>query len=71
MKPQCWTTHSQGRGSQEINESVPFLQDVFYNKVMADDSLNYFFEGVNMKAQRAHQVCNTSPPVIISFTASS
>jgi len=48
------------------------LQDIFYDKIMADDRLNYFFEGVDMKAQRVHQVgppmrstvvVNSSPPV--------
>lgn len=29
--------------------------DIFYDKMMADDRVSYFFEGVDMKAQRAHQ----------------
>lgn len=48
-----------------------FLQDVFYDKVMADDRLNYFFEDIDMKAQRVHQVCDTSQFFIITLTVSS
>jgi len=29
--------------------------DLFYDKMMADPRVNYFFEGVDMRAQRAHQ----------------
>lgn len=32
------------------------LQDVFYQKMLGDPRVNFFFEGVDMKAQRAHQV---------------
>ena len=32
------------------------MQDLFYNKMMADDRVNFFFNGVDMKQQRAHQV---------------
>ena len=56
-------------GKQEVG--AIFLQDVFYNKVMADDRLNHFFEGIDMKAQRVHQVCDTSHFFIITLTASS
>ncbi len=41
------------------SQSVYFeaiVQDVFYGKVMADDRINYFFNGVDMKKQRVHQV---------------
>lgn len=31
-------------------------QDLFYDKMMADPRVNYFFEGIDMKKQRAHQV---------------
>ena len=31
-------------------------QDLFYDKMMADRRVSYFFEGVDMKKQRAHQV---------------
>ncbi|CAL8471141.1 g10683 [Coccomyxa elongata] len=29
--------------------------DLFYDKMMADPRVNYFFEGIDMKKQRAHQ----------------
>ena len=32
------------------------MQDLFYDKMMADDRVNFFFNGVDMKRQRAHQV---------------
>ena len=32
------------------------MQDLFYDKMLADDRVNFFFQGVDMKKQRAHQV---------------
>ena len=32
------------------------LQDIFYEKVLADARINYFFHDVDMKKQRSHQV---------------
>ncbi len=32
------------------------LQDLLYNKMMADSRVSPFFEGIDMKQQRAHQV---------------
>jgi truncated hemoglobin YjbI len=32
------------------------LQDIFYEKVLADVRINYFFHDVDMKKQRGHQV---------------
>jgi len=71
--------HSESLGRQVLLVRVRdtiirtvMLQDIFYDKIMADDRLNYFFEGVDMKAQRVHQVgppmrstvvVNSSPPV--------
>ena len=30
------------------------MQDLFYDKMMADDRVNFFFKGVDMKQQRVH-----------------
>ena len=32
------------------------VQDIFYKKMLDDERVNYFFEGVDMKKQRSHQV---------------
>ncbi|MCU4925885.1 group 1 truncated hemoglobin [Halobacteria archaeon AArc-dxtr1] len=37
------------------NDGVGTVVDRFYEKVLADDSLEHFFEDVDMQAQRAHQ----------------
>lgn len=36
-------------------ESIAKVVDYFYDLVMADDSVNHFFEHTDMKKQRAHQ----------------
>ncbi|GJL85093.1 MAG: group 1 truncated hemoglobin [Micavibrio sp.] len=36
-------------------EAVEGAVDAFYEKVMADDRINYLFEGTDMKRQRAKQ----------------
>ncbi len=36
-------------------------QDLFYDKMIADPRVNFFFEGIDMKKQRAHQVCPLHP----------
>lgn len=38
-------------GKDAVNAAV----DIFYDKIMADDRINYFFEGIDMPKQRAHQ----------------
>ena len=38
------------------NIKTSSMQDLFYDKMMADDRVNFFFKGVDMKKQRAHQV---------------
>ena len=38
-------------GAPAVNAAV----DLFYEKVLADDSISHFFEGTDMKAQRAKQ----------------
>ncbi|CAK0782363.1 hypothetical protein CVIRNUC_005651 [Coccomyxa viridis] len=38
-------------GGPAVNAAV----DLFYDKMMADDRVNFFFKGVDMKKQRAHQ----------------
>lgn len=38
-------------GREAVNAAV----DLFYEKVMADDRINHFFENVDMKRQAAHQ----------------
>lgn len=35
--------------------AVDAATDLFYDKVLADDTINGFFEGVDMKKQRAQQ----------------
>lgn len=35
--------------------AVDAAVDLFYKKVLADDRINYFFEGVDMTAQAGHQ----------------
>ena len=37
-------------------------QDLFYNKMLADPRLNFFFEGIDMQQQRGHQVQSQLPP---------
>lgn len=39
-------------GKDAVNAAV----DVFYEKVMADDRINRFFEGIDMNAQRRKQI---------------
>lgn len=36
-------------------ESIAAVVDEFYDRVMADDRVNYYFEDVDMTRQRAHQ----------------
>lgn len=38
-------------------------QDLFYDKMIDDPRVSYFFEGVDMKKQRAHQVCTLFPSI--------
>ncbi|MDC1174928.1 group 1 truncated hemoglobin [Bacteriovoracaceae bacterium] len=37
-------------------DAVMAAVDIFYNKVMADDRINMFFEGIDMKDQRRKQI---------------
>ena len=46
------TLFEQIGGKDAVNAAV----DVFYKKVLADDRINKFFEGVDMNAQRRKQV---------------
>ncbi|MDD0851637.1 group 1 truncated hemoglobin [Halobacteriovorax sp. GB3] len=39
-------------GREAVNAAV----DVFYNKVLADERINKFFEGVDMASQRRKQI---------------
>jgi hemoglobin len=39
-------------GKDAVNAAV----DVFYQKVLADDRINRFFEGIDMNAQRRKQI---------------
>lgn len=39
-------------GKEAVNAAV----DVFYKKVLADDRINQFFEGIDMDAQRRKQI---------------
>jgi hemoglobin len=39
-------------GRDAVNAAV----DVFYNKVLADDRIKHFFEGIDMKDQRRKQI---------------
>ena len=41
---------------QSNNHHVFEAQDIFYDKMIADPRVNYFFEGIDMKKQRDHQV---------------
>jgi len=43
--------YEQIGGKDAVNAAV----DLFYEKVMADNRINHFFEGVDMNRQRAHQ----------------
>lgn len=36
-------------------ESISAVVDEFYERVLADDGVNHFFEGTDMSALRAHQ----------------
>lgn len=36
-------------------EAVDAAVDLFYNKVLADDRIKHFFDGVDMKSQAGHQ----------------
>lgn len=45
------TLFEQLGGKDAVNAAV----DLFYDKVLADDRISHFFEGVDMKRQRAHQ----------------
>ena len=42
--------------TDEIAMRTFSMQDLFYDKMMADDRIYFFFKGVDMKRQRAHQV---------------
>lgn len=46
------TLFEQIGGKDAVNAAV----DVFYKKVLADDRINKFFEGVDMNAQRRKQI---------------
>lgn len=35
--------------------AVKAAVNIFYDKMLADDRVNYFFDGIDMKKQRAHQ----------------
>jgi truncated hemoglobin YjbI len=39
------------------------LQEVFYGKMLSDERVSFFFEGVDMKKQKGHQV-HISPVAI-------
>ncbi|MFG1501188.1 group 1 truncated hemoglobin [Halobacteriovorax sp. XZX-3] len=39
-------------GREAVNAAV----DVFYNKVLADERIRHFFEGIDMAAQRRKQI---------------
>jgi hemoglobin len=39
-------------GKDAVNAAV----DIFYNKVLADDRISGFFEGIDMKSQRRKQI---------------
>ena len=41
-------------------KAVQAAVDIFYDRMLADDRVNFFFEGVDMRKQRAHQV----PPLL-------
>jgi len=43
--------YEQIGGDAAVNAAV----DIFYRKVLADDRINYFFEGVDMEKQAAKQ----------------
>lgn len=45
------TLYEQLGGLDAINAAV----DIFYGKVVADERINYFFDGVDMKKQAAKQ----------------
>jgi len=47
------------------------LQDIFYDKMLADDRVNFFFDGIDMEKQHAHQVGNSSHPPSIPEKLSS
>ena len=42
------------------------MQDLFYDKMLADDRVNFFFKGVDMKKQRAHQVGHSACLLAVS-----
>ncbi|MCF8058659.1 MAG: group 1 truncated hemoglobin [Bacteriovoracaceae bacterium] len=39
-------------GKDAVNAAV----DIFYNKVLEDDRIKHFFDGIDMKAQRRKQI---------------
>ncbi|OIQ18870.1 MAG: group 1 truncated hemoglobin [Bacteriovorax sp. MedPE-SWde] len=46
------TLFEQIGGRDAVNAAV----DIFYNKVLADDRIKHFFEGIEMKNQRRKQI---------------
>lgn len=46
------TLFEQIGGREAVNAAV----DIFYNKVLADQRINKFFEGIDMKDQRRKQI---------------
>lgn len=46
------TLFEQIGGKEAVNAAV----DIFYNKVLADQRINKFFEGIDMKDQRRKQI---------------
>ena len=46
------TLYEQIGGKAAVEVAV----DKFYDRVMADDLINFFFAGIDMKKQRSHQI---------------
>lgn len=46
-------------------------QELFYDKMLADPRISYFFDGIDMRKQRAHQVVHqpTSATAYMPVTA--
>ncbi len=51
VKPAAAAFYEQLGGEAAVDKAV----DLFYNKVMADPAVNYFFEGIDMETQRRMQ----------------
>lgn len=45
-----------------------YNQDLFYDKMIADPRVSYFFEGIDMKKQRAHQVIKRTQNYVLQVT---